>query len=92
MADEHAEAEKEDYTAPDVTLERLTDVLNEVLAIPAEDGLGLVVRAQVERAGAVPAEALERNGARDETDAASRAEAEERESHAEGSHRPGMAG
>ncbi len=59
MADEHTPREEEDFLAPDVTLERLTEVLNEVLAIPGQEGLGLVIRAQVERAGVTPAEALE---------------------------------
>jgi hypothetical protein len=56
MTGEHTTGEKDDCLAPDVTLERLTDVLNEVLAIPAQEGLGLVIRAQVERASAAPAE------------------------------------
>ena len=52
MAVEHQPIEEEDFLEPEATLERLTDVLNEVLSIPAEEGLGAVIRAQVERGSA----------------------------------------
>jgi hypothetical protein len=52
MTDEHSSGEKQNGSTPDATADRLATVLNEVLAVPADEGLDVVVRAQVARAGA----------------------------------------
>ena len=56
MTDEHSSSEKQNGSTPDATADRLATVLNEVLAVPAVEGLDVVVRAQVARAAASPEE------------------------------------
>jgi hypothetical protein len=56
MTDEHSSGEKQNGSTPDATADRLATVLNEVLAVPAVEGLDVVVRAQVARAAASPDE------------------------------------
>jgi hypothetical protein len=62
MTDEHSSGEKQDGRTPDATADRLATVLNEVLAVPAVEGLDVVVRAQVARAVASPEEPSPESG------------------------------
>ena len=52
MTDEDSSGETQNGISPDATADRLATVLNEVLAVPAVEGLEVVVRAQVARAAA----------------------------------------
>ena len=63
MSDEQKPDHEKDFIEPEATLERLTDVLNQVLALPPDEGLDMVIRAQVERAGAARQESEEVEGA-----------------------------
>jgi hypothetical protein len=54
MTDEQSSGEPQNGDSPDATADRLATVLNEVLAVPAVEGLDVVVRAQVARAAASP--------------------------------------
>ena len=56
MTDEDSSGETQNGISPDATADRLATVLNEVLAVPAVEGLEVVVRAQVARAAASPDE------------------------------------